>query len=102
MFQAQSQYEEAQRAAVQAAIAYPEAPPAYGAVATPSSSLYPSLDDWMGLNFTPDFIKENMPVVAANSVRYLVELHLNSWICFIFETTNLIDYAIICCTTTVH
>lgn len=67
MQQVQSQYEDAQRAQAQA-IAYPVAPPAYGAVdqAMVATQLYPSLDDYMGLSLTPDFVEKNMPVVAAN------------------------------------
>lgn len=68
MQQVQSQYEEAQRAR---AIAYPVAPPAYGAVDTAVAAvpaqLYPSLDDYMGLSLTEEFIEKNMPVVAANA-----------------------------------
>ena len=30
------------------------------------SSLYPSLDEYMGLSLTPESVAANMPVVAAN------------------------------------
>jgi len=70
MQQVQSQYEQTQQAQ-QAAIAYPDAPPAYGAVDTAAvalpAHLYPSLDDYMGLSLTPEFVEKNMPVVPADS-----------------------------------
>ena len=68
--QVQSQYEQ-QQAAQQAAIAYPAAPPAYGAVDTApaySAQLYPSLDDYMGLSLSPEFLEKNMAVVPAVSI----------------------------------
>ena len=76
VFQVQSQYEDAQRASA-AAIAYPAAPPAYGAVDTAMTSpshLYPSLDDYMGLALTQDFVEKNMPVVASVSITGQIKI----------------------------
>ncbi|XP_070556505.1 syntenin-1-like [Ptychodera flava] len=42
---------------------YPTQPPA---AAAPQSSLYPSLEEYMGLNLTPEFVAQTMPVVARN------------------------------------
>ncbi len=39
---------------------YPQAPGAS------SASLYPSLDEYMGLSLTPETIAANMPVVVSN------------------------------------
>ncbi|XP_066273337.1 syntenin-1-like [Branchiostoma lanceolatum] len=66
-----------QAAAIQAppqyptqAPAYPTQPPAYptapqpaGAMPVAQFSLYPSLDDYMGLSLTPDEVRANMPQV---------------------------------------
>ncbi|KAK3089823.1 hypothetical protein FSP39_006813 [Pinctada imbricata] len=77
MAQAQHQYE----AAASGQITYPsqgatQQPPAYptqGAPAYPTQGpaypaqgggLYPSLGDYMGLSLTPEFVQQNMPVVA--------------------------------------
>ncbi|CAH1772260.1 unnamed protein product [Owenia fusiformis] len=65
MQQAQVQY---QQAAQQPAVQYPgEAAQTYPtAAAAGGSSLYPSLQDYMGLSLSPECIAQNMPVVAAN------------------------------------
>ena len=52
---------------------YPAAPPAYPQGDQQAlSALYPSLDSYMGLQLTPQFIQENMPVVAAQVRMKLV------------------------------
>ncbi|KAK7484068.1 hypothetical protein BaRGS_00024680 [Batillaria attramentaria] len=69
---AQAQVQHEQRQAI-AQGGYPSAPgypaaPAAGEMHTSSSgaSLYPALDDYMGLKLTPQFVQQNMPVVAQN------------------------------------
>jgi len=85
LVQAQAQHE--QRQAIQAGGGYPQAtgghPQAQGAYPHPGyppaeggmphvnsgsslSSLYPTLDNYMGLQLTPQFVQQNMPVVASN------------------------------------
>jgi hypothetical protein len=47
-------------------ITYPQQGAPQGTPAIPQqsgSSLYPSLGDYMGLNLTPEFVEQNMPVV---------------------------------------
>ncbi|XP_002742019.1 syntenin-1-like [Saccoglossus kowalevskii] len=40
-------------------------PPSYAPVSSAGqSSLYPSLEEYMGLNLTPEFVAQNMPLVA--------------------------------------
>ena len=71
-FQAQVQHHQA---VAQPAVTYP--PAAYGTTAglaaepaqeaVPNSyALYPSLDEYMGLNLTPEMVAEHMAVVTAN------------------------------------
>ena len=55
----------APQAAPAAPPAYGTAPPAYGE-APAASSLYPSLNEYMGLDMSPQTIEKNMPVVVAN------------------------------------
>ncbi|XP_052088557.1 syntenin-1-like [Mytilus californianus] len=71
MQQAQHQYE----SAASQPITYPQqgAPASYPQQGTAApypqqsgSSLYPSLGEYMGLNLTPQFVEQNMPVVAHN------------------------------------
>lgn len=63
MQQAQQQYE--------AAASQPAMYPQQGAISYPQqgggSSLYPSLGEYMGLNLTPEFVQQNMPVVVAQN-----------------------------------
>jgi len=74
MMQAQNAYAPPQPAASTTLMYTPgsggAAPPAY-APAYPEhqgSSLYPSLQDYMGLSLSPEDIEQHMPVVAANPV----------------------------------
>lgn len=64
---AQAQVQHEQRHAMITQGGYPSAP---GAAPIPqassSASLYPALEDYMGLQLTPQFVQENMPVVAQN------------------------------------
>ena len=64
MQQAQHQYE---TAATSQPITYPSqgAPASYPQQT--GSSLYPSLGEYMGLNLTPEFVEQNMPIVAHQS-----------------------------------
>lgn len=64
MAQAQIQHEQRQAAITQGG--YPPAQPQQGAVPSSSAALYPSLTDYMGLQLTPQFVEQNMPVVAQN------------------------------------
>lgn len=77
MFQAQQQYAQPTAPAVtypsegeRPPPAYGAAPPAYGQAYPPqqSSGLYPSLDSYMGLEFTPQVVSEMMRVVPQNQV----------------------------------
>ena len=73
-FQAQRQYEAASSGQItypsqgttpypaQGATPYPQQPPAYPTQG--AGGLYPSLGDYMGLSLTPEFVEQNMPVVA--------------------------------------
>ena len=70
--QAQVQHE--QRQAITQGGGYP---PAQAASIPPSgsaasmSSLYPALDSYMGLQLTPQFVQQNMPVVATHYPQVL-------------------------------
>lgn len=72
MAQAQTAYAHAAQASAQAIAYDQQAPPAYGATYPPEqqnmavSSLYPSLDEYMGLSLSPENVAAVMPVVAAN------------------------------------
>jgi len=75
MQQAQHRHHQAAQAAIaaggQPGVAAAAAPPAYAPVGQPQqpsvqSSLYPSLEEYMGLNLTPEFVAQAMPVVAQN------------------------------------
>lgn len=65
--QAQIQHEAAARGQIQypqqGASAYPQQQTAYPQQGG-SSALYPSLNEYMGLQLTPEFVQQNMPVVA--------------------------------------
>ena len=77
-WQAQAQYQDAARATAQA-IAYPDqpagtAPPISQAA---MSTLYPSLEEYMGLDLSAAAVQQNMPVVAANPAQVTVLTHLH-------------------------
>lgn len=66
---AQAQVQHEQRQAMITQGGYPPTDPP-GAAPIPHSSsgasLYPALEDYMGLQLTPQFVQQNMPVVAQN------------------------------------
>lgn len=64
MAKAQVQYQQAAQQAVQYPGSVP--PQAVPVVASGGSSLYPSLQEYMGLDLSPETIAANMPVVAAH------------------------------------
>lgn len=65
LVQAQVQHE--QRQAISQGGAYPQASGESPPLVYPASaSLYPSLDTYMGLQLTQQFVQQNMPIVAAN------------------------------------
>ncbi|KAL8570741.1 hypothetical protein ACOMHN_039175 [Nucella lapillus] len=69
MAQAQIQHEQRQ-AITQGEGGYPHpSPSSHSGVNHPSTSaaMYPSLSDYMGLQLTPQFMQENMPLVAQNT-----------------------------------
>lgn len=77
-WQAQHRYEQANAPPAQQALTYPaqaqtNISPAYGA-APPAydaggSSLYPSLEEYMGLTITSEMVKQNMPVAIAQEMQ---------------------------------
>lgn len=71
MQQAQRQYEQAAHSIQYPTQGVPQYPPqGYPAAPAPgvpmTSSLYPALDEYMGLQLTPEFVSQNMPLVAQN------------------------------------
>ncbi|XP_077990862.1 syntenin-1-like isoform X2 [Glandiceps talaboti] len=77
MAKAQHQHQHVAQAAIAGGQHPPAAAPAYAPVAQPQqpamqSSLYPSLEEYMGLNLTPEFVAQNMPVVAQNPQSHAV------------------------------
>lgn len=69
MAQAQVQHE--QRQAIAQSGGYPQAAPQTDRAPSSSSmaSIYPALDSYMGLQLTPQFVQQNMPVVAHQDMQ---------------------------------
>ncbi|XP_076440227.1 syntenin-1-like [Babylonia areolata] len=66
MAQAQIQHEQRQAITQGGYPAGDPAPHPHSSYPSSSAALYPSLDNYMGLQLTPQFVQENMPVVAQN------------------------------------